>query len=281
MRKILLMSSALVVSGLLSGVAEAACIQTPTCSSLGYTSSSSCDGGIKCPFGNAWNCTIINNITEVTNKITEIINKITIIEEKITEIEENGGGNGTINYDCKIGNIVYSDKTCSSEPIEGKISIGVIFNEGNRLAIAKNTETRWWSENDFTGGSCQGSDEALGDWAGKYNTKRDWEVCLSQSRDCPAFKYAASYYTEGTEAGDWYLPALAELNAIYKNKDVLNETLAKIGGKQLPSDSHWSSSANCSTEAGYRHAWGLLFREGRIVSEHRAYSHYVRPVLAF
>ena len=72
MRKILLMSSALVVSGLLSGAAEAACIQTPTCSSLGYTSSSSCTGGTKCPFGNAWNCTVV----DLTNKITEITNKI-------------------------------------------------------------------------------------------------------------------------------------------------------------------------------------------------------------
>ena len=55
MKQYLFLTSALVVSGLLSGVVEAACIQTPTCSSLGYTSSQSCSGGIKCPFGNAWN----------------------------------------------------------------------------------------------------------------------------------------------------------------------------------------------------------------------------------
>ena len=48
MKQYLFLTSALVVSGLLSGAAEAACIQTPTCSSLGYTSSSSCTGGIKC-----------------------------------------------------------------------------------------------------------------------------------------------------------------------------------------------------------------------------------------
>ena len=59
MRKILLYSSAL---ALLSGVAEAACIQTPSCSSLGYSSSSSCSGGTKCPWGNYWNCDAINKI---------------------------------------------------------------------------------------------------------------------------------------------------------------------------------------------------------------------------
>ena len=74
MKQYLFLTSALVVSGLLSGVVEAACIQTPTCSSLGYTSSQSCSGGIKCPFGNAWNCTLINKITEIEKKVTEIIN---------------------------------------------------------------------------------------------------------------------------------------------------------------------------------------------------------------
>ena len=50
MKQYLLLTSALMVG--LSGVAEAACIQTPSCSSLGYSSSSSCSGGTKCPFGN-------------------------------------------------------------------------------------------------------------------------------------------------------------------------------------------------------------------------------------
>ena len=54
MKQYLLLTSALVASGLLnSGVAEAACIKTPTCSSLGYESTTSCSGGLKCPFGNA------------------------------------------------------------------------------------------------------------------------------------------------------------------------------------------------------------------------------------
>ena len=39
------------------GITQAqTCVPIPTCSSLGYTSSSACDGGIKCPFGEAWYC---------------------------------------------------------------------------------------------------------------------------------------------------------------------------------------------------------------------------------
>ena len=80
MRKFLLYSTILVAFTMSGGAAEAACIQTPSCSSLGYTSSQSCNGGIKCPFGNAWNCTasdLSTQITELTNKITEQTNKIT------------------------------------------------------------------------------------------------------------------------------------------------------------------------------------------------------------
>ena len=110
MRKYLFLTSALVV---LSGTAEAACIQTPTCSSLGYTSSSSCDGGIKCPFGNAWNCTGPNNTTEI-NKIK---NEITNIKNKITELENNSGsgsGSGPRCADCEVGDFVCGGQ-CLSE----------------------------------------------------------------------------------------------------------------------------------------------------------------------
>ena len=130
MKQYLFLTSALVVSGLLSGVVEAACIQTPTCSSLGYTSSQSCSGGIKCPFGNAWNCTIIDKITEITNKITTI-------EEKITVIEENGGSSSTPDYsNCKIGSILYSDFSCNENVVYTKEPIGVVFDEVNHLAVA-------------------------------------------------------------------------------------------------------------------------------------------------
>ncbi len=113
MRKFLLYSTIL-VAFTMSGVAEAACIQTPSCSSLGYTSSQSCTGGIKCPFGNAWNCTGPNN----TTKINSINTSITNILNRITKLENNSGsgsgsGSGTGGYSvaclgCSIGNIYYN-----------------------------------------------------------------------------------------------------------------------------------------------------------------------------
>ena len=131
----------------MSGTAEAACIQTPSCSSLGYESTSSCSGGLKCPFGNAWNCTasdLSNKITEVTNKITEITNKITTIEEKIVTIE-----NGASSSNCQIGDILYSDKSCDPSVVASKKPIGVVFDRANKLAIGLEESRQYWSYPDY------------------------------------------------------------------------------------------------------------------------------------
>ena len=76
MRKFLLYSTIL-VAFTMSGAAEAACIQTPTCSSLGYTSSSSCTGGVKCPFGNAWNCNKLQKLSITAAAVTVRQHQIT------------------------------------------------------------------------------------------------------------------------------------------------------------------------------------------------------------
>ena len=282
MRKFLLYSTIL-VAFTMSGAAEAACIQTPTCSSLGYSSGSSCTGGVKCPFGNAWNCTasdlstqiteLTNKITEQTNKITEITNKITTIEEKIVTIES-----GASSSNCIIGDILYSDKSCSFDVVEGKTPIGVVFDRGNRLAIALDTEEKKWSDEYFdvpTLSNYRSDSAVTADWQGKNNTRLVLEYCKTNGYSCPAFEYVNSYKTEGTLAGDWYLPAFGELNAIYGNKDVLNIALGKIGGTKLDIGFYWSSS-----EYSNNFAWLLSFGNGNVYYHYKD-NEYVRPVLAF
>ncbi len=273
MKQYLFLTSALVM--LSGGAANAACIQTPTCSSLGYTSSSSCDGGIKCPFGNAWNCTIINKITEITNKITTI-------EEKITEIEQNGGG-GTTTPDytnCTVGAILYSDKSCNANVVASKTPIGVVFDTTNHLAIALDTEVKTWLDEYFdvpTLSNYSSSSAVTADWQGKNNTRLVLEYCKTNGKSCPAFEYVNSYKTDGTKAGDWYLPAMGELNAIYGNMGVLNTALGKIGGTKLPTNYHWSSS-----EYSSRYAWRQYFGNGDVDDYNKYFnSGSVRPVLAF
>ena len=130
MKKILLASVGIIIS---TGTVYAACIPTPSCSSLGYESSSSCEGGIKCPFGNAWNCTLVNKITEI---------------EKI--IQEGGVGG---NKNCQIGNIYYSDKSCSVSLDSSKTPIGVVVyidsqGHGQIMALKSIGSYKWGPNND-------------------------------------------------------------------------------------------------------------------------------------
>ena len=275
MRKFLLYSSALALG--LSGAAEAACIQTPTCSSLGYSSSSSCSGGTKCPFGDYWNCDSVNKITELTNKITELEK---IIEE--IKIKQNSSSNSDILSNCQVGDILYSDKSCDPNVIASKIPIGVVFDRANRLAIALDTAEKAWSDKDFDipGLSSYGSSSAAtADRQGKNNTRLVLEYCKANGQSCPAFEYVNSYKTEGTLAGDWYLPAAGELIAIYGNMGVLNTALGKIGGTKFGTDYYcWSSSERSS-----RTAWLQNFSNGNIYyyDFNKYNSHYVRPVIDY
>lgn len=255
MRKFLLMSSALVAGGLLSGVANAACIQTPTCSSLGYTSSSSCEGGIKCPFGNAWNCMGSNNMTEINNlkiQITDIKNKITKLEGGCCS--GSGSDSGLDSGECQIGSILYSDKTCSSSLETGKIPIGVVVyldGTGHGQAVALNDVNGAFIElyrddnynycyfyiyNPFSGlPRIATKEEAEQDFDSCGNTDR--LLSTSSSRYLTVAKLVRSYTTEGTNAGDWCMPAAGILNEINKNSVEINNSLKLVGGSDISESS--------------------------------------------
>ena len=151
MKQYLFLTSAL-VAFTMSGVTEAACIQTPSCSSLGYESTSSCSGGTKCPFGNAWNCTGPNNTTEINKLKTEISGiktdisniktNITNLTNRITNIENNSGSgsdSGLLCAECEVGDYVCGGKCysyqvampdgnlnpeCTDLVIEKKVEVG-------------------------------------------------------------------------------------------------------------------------------------------------------------
>ena len=262
MRKFLLYSSAL-VAFTMSGVAEAACIQTPNCTTLGYTSTTACEGGLKCPWGNAWFCNV-------------------------------GGGSSTPDYsNCKIGDILYSDMTCNANVVASKTPIGVVFDTTNHLAVGLAKSREYWSMDGFDVPALENISSvviAKADWQGRNNTKVVLEYCKSKGNSCPAFEYVNSYKTDGTKEGDWYLPAAGELNAIYENVGVLNIALEKIGGEQFePVYYYWSS-----TEVSAENAWRMDFCDDNyciggskgLESSEKYYKglqadFYVRPVLKF
>ena len=92
----------------------------------------------------------------------------------------------------------------------------------------------------------------------------------------PAAKYAYEYKTTGTNAGEWYLPTLGELNTVYSNKDYMNYALSVAGKKDILGGTHWSSSvyANYGVET-------MHFSDGVMNGYLKDDDHYVLPVLAF
>jgi hypothetical protein len=78
---------------------------------------------------------------------------------------------------------------------------------------------------------------------------------------------AHAYGTATAPAGSWFLPSLAELNALYVQKDV-------VGG--FAAGGHWSSSQYA---AGI--AWNQPFDSGYLLNGHKIFKLNVRPVRAF
>ena len=156
-----------------------------------------------------------------------------------------------------------------------------MFDANRRTAIAleSSSSAMYWSTEyeDIPGiTNITDSSKAKQDFNGKANTAAI-KAYNSSLSNYPAAKYAYNYKTTGTNAGEWYLPALGELNTVYSNKDYMNYALSLVGKKDIPTDTyHWSSSEN-----SYNYAWRLDFNGGSVDYYYKNYNIYVRPVLAF
>ena len=287
MKQYLLLTSAFVAGGLLSGTAGAACIKTPSCSSLGYTSTSSCTGGTKCPFGNYWNCTGPNN----TNKITELTNKITELEKVIEELQQNSSSGKGDTSNCIAGSIFYSDWTCSyGSIVPTKAPIGVVVlsdNQGHGQVMALNSLGYF----KFSDG---GDIPTLNNYTSIEAASKDLASCKNTAiilaagnHDAyPAAWAAYDYQIAGTEVGDWCLPAAGVMTSIKSNFSTINNGFNIAGGKPLEMNDYiWSS-----TECDNIHMWYSLFNSSYGITDHyfspgnyiyKNYGNEVRPVLEF
>lgn len=73
------------------------------------------------------------------------------------------------------------------------------------------------------------------------------------------------------------MPNLRQLDAIYKNKEVLNKAFIAAGGATLDDKAfYWSSTENSNY-----YAWLLNLINGNRVTSSKYNGYYVRPVLAF
>ena len=275
MKKLLYTTTAFVLCG---GIvqANAACIATPSCTTMGYTETSSCDGGLKCPFANYWYCPSGEECSDfpyicVGRGYVDGVGLGADCNGKYAKCEcyegfewKDGQGCVESSTECKLGAILYSDKTCSSSgydnDVGNKTAIGVVVyigSDGKKWAISPKSIGKYkWAVKD-------GDISGLTNYTSDSTASEDFDSCGNTAKiiaagnksTYPAAWAAHEYKTEGTSAGDWCLPAAGIINYIFKNLEAVNVGLKRAGVAEWTTEfSGWSS-----TESDSRFAWGATF----------------------
>ena len=248
------------------------------------------------------NFTVVNDTTATA----EVTCPYSAGEYPVTVMCGTASNTGTISvkdytgYD--VGKIVLADKTLvdkggytidSSNPpvaiICGSNSYGVprmiaLHTSGSDLVWAKDGSTGYKTK--FEGIICRPSQTGNGaaetaTFTGDTDGSDNWEyikaVDPAGSADAatnyPAFHWVDQYNTQyAAQLGGinfaWYMPSLAELCEVYKNRESINESLAKIreqnssyADSSLGTSWYWSSSRYSNLN---RYAWYVHFSDGYV-----------------
>ena len=251
MKKFLLLSSTAAML-IWSNYVNAACVSTPSCTTLGYDSKTPCsNGGIKCPFGEAWNC-----------KISELKDKITELEKEIEELEEQNSAIGG----CGVGDYLYSDMSCDPYLHTDECPIGIVVDGINNIAISKDTfgyhEGYFFAPGqniDLTNSGIPAPKYPMLDFNGKKNTYDLYNYCKKNNLSCPFLEKVANYSIGNTSPGDWYIPAYGELDYLSLLSPLIHAKLVYSGCEySVPYDDSsyskppvWSSTISYPNKAAY------------------------------
>ena len=278
------------------------CAITPSCTDLGYKQQT-CNGpALKCPFNVDYSfCTgECSPLFKYTCKGTGYAGGAgTACGGKYTECTCASGykwENGSCIEDtpewgtcsgyaaqCSLGDILFSDGTCSANTVSGKIPIAVVVyksgNCGQAMALKSLGDYKWSSEDvDISTLPNLWVPQASQDFASCENSKKI--RAQGNSSKFPAVWAAYNYTTTGTKVGDWCLPAAGIFTSYYNNQSVINTGFSRANGTQFTNSTHaWSSSEffnyyNKSWYSGFDSSYGLDWSFKTNPNE-------VRPVLEF
>ena len=200
---------------------------------------------------------------------------------------------------CAIGHIFYSDKSCSVSLDSSKTPIGVVVyvdgqGHGQVMALDNIGYYEWgkYGTDISKLSNYDSSESASYDLNSCANTQKI--IAAGNKSKYPAAWAAHEYKTEGTNAGDWCLPAAGIFTSYYNNQQQVNIAMMNAGGIRVGiSCKVWSSSENDSryvwyADFGYDYDYGK--NEGYGVNNgyynedyriNKENSLYVRPVLEF
>lgn len=139
----------------------------------------------------------------------------------------------------------------------------------------------------------QYNSNATSDFNGKYNTKiltslHTAEDCKTSPTITNSYDYGcytapvccSRYKTEGTQSGDWYLPAIGELGFIGARYNIIQNSLISLGPK-IATNFDYECYYWSSTEYDERQFWGMWYKNQNIYPLRKGYLNFVRAFLMF
>ena len=208
----------------------------------------------------------------------------------------------------EVGKIVLADKTVvdkndysAIDPTNPPVGIICAINSYKvplMIALHTSGSTLRWAKDGSTGYNtkfdgiiCTPSKRGTGaaetaTFTGDTDGSDNWEYIKSidpagaadAATNYPAFNWVNTYNeTYKTKLNNktfaWYMPSLAELCEVYKNKAAINESLTKIRGldsnyadESLGTSWYWSSS---QVSYNYDDAWDVYFSDGYVVNRYK------------
>ncbi len=258
--------------------AFAQCVDNEDCVSLGYNKTSCKTPGLKCPFGEYYYC-----LKDCEDGYEW---KDGACQPKEPEGAVLGECTGYAK-NCKIGDILNSDGTCSSYKDNTKTQIGVVVyisEEGCGQAMTANPIGKYvWGGYDVDIPDLPNVDA--------YTKTEDFDSCGNTQKIVQTIgNTAAGSYSAAVGAvnyspqnlastrGKWCLPAAGVLQNLADNINTVNKGISEMGGAQFPGETlhMWSSSEVDAFNAIYFSATNIS-----IPGREKNSTFDVRPVIEF
>ena len=285
-----MLMSAMGVGGVVGNVwaADVQCLKTPSCEELGYTEVACFqNNGVKCPYGDKYFCVCPMNYKFTCTGENQTGGVGEDCNGKYAACNCSGGlmwGDGACVENCPLGSILFDDFTCSDDVVSGKTPIGVVVyvdesgTSGQAMALKSIGYYEWGpTSNDIS---------TLTNYSSASAASKDYDSCGNTAKiiaagdksKYPAAWAAHEYKTEGTNAGDWCLPAAGIFTSIFNNVAAINNSFILMGGTGYTNRTYsWSSSEYDGTWAwhsGFDFDYGILNYQKIVGSD-------VQPVLEF
>lgn len=256
-------------------ITNAECVPVPNCASIGYIETS-CDGdSLKCPFdATKLKCIPCDSSYRYTcsgdnikNSIGDACNaKYTSCECTTTDYIFHNG-KCICDTSCAVGQIVYSDKTCSACAIEGKTPIAVVvYNDGNKriLAAVENPSVTWSAINNSDVEAIPNittEEEVKLDMNGASYTLAivnhfgtEGDITKNAALWCYNFE---PYGFKGTK-NQWYLPSMGELGSYLAPVRTAANNKLRTFGIEIARTGFSSNEKSATSPWNYVLDWGWL-----------------------